>query len=374
MQQESRPVWQTFLRENWLYLLVLAFLIVFPHLVGWLTDSSPFGIQRGSRVVMRGEAAVWMAIVIEMFALAILVMSYNLMFGFTGVLSLGHALFFGIGGYTVGLMVQESGLNANLSLLIGCVLTLVITGIVGFLMGLVSLRLRGIYFAIFTLAVAEMGWIWVGRWPLTNGEDGFTLSELPTWIDPSSSRINLYYVGLIAFVLTFLFIRRLVNSPTGRVFQAIRENEERAKAIGFNTLYYKLFSITVASMMAGGAGVLHGLLNEKLGPEMFSVVFTVDALLMTIIGGIGTFTGPVLGAGGLYLADSLLRDAVITIGETTISISDSWTLILGLIFVVVVLVFPLGIVGTWRKFWMSRRARKRREDASQRDTAPATGD
>jgi len=215
---------------------------------------------------------------------------------------------------------------------------------------LVSLRLRGIYFAIFTLAVAEMVWIFIGRWTVTNGEDGFTISELPQWIDPSQNRLNLYYVGLALFVFTFLFIRRLVKSPAGSVFQAIRENEERAQAIGYNTLRYKLLSITVAGMMAGMAGILHGILNKKLGPEMFGVTFTVDSLLMSIIGGIGTFTGPVLGASGLHLADTLFRDAVFTIGSTEINVGESWLMILGFIFILVVLVFPYGIVGTWVRF------------------------
>jgi branched-chain amino acid transport system permease protein len=198
-----------------------------------------------------------------------------------------------------------------------------------------------------------MAWIFIGRWPVTNGEDGFSLSTMPQWLDPSQNRINLYYLGLALFVFVFLFIRRVVNSPTGSVFQAIRENEERAQTIGYHTLRYKLLAIVMAGMMAGMAGILHGVLNKKLGPEMFGVTYTVDALLMTIIGGVGTFTGPILGAGGLHLLNTQFRDYVLVIGDVSINIGDSWLLIQGIIFIVVVLVFPYGIVGTWRR-WQAR--------------------
>lgn len=364
MQEQNRSWIMQFLRDNWLFILFVGVMIVLPHAIGWFTDSSPFGVERGSRIIMRGRSAFWQSILIEVFVLAILVMSYNLMFGFTGVISFGHALFFGLGGYTIGMLWQFTNIDPNLGLLLGVLLTIAITGTIGFLIGLVSLRLRGIYFAIFTLGVAEMVWIYVGRWAYTGGEDGFSIARLPDWIDPSQSRLNLYYIGLVLFALTFIFIYLLVKSPTGSVFQAIRENEERAKTIGYNTLRYKLFSITVASVMAGLAGLLHAILNKKLGPEMFGVSHTVDALLMTIIGGVGTFTGPVLGASSLHISDVLLRDADITIDLLLFefNVGESWILILGLIFILVVMVFPYGIVGTiyrvrsWLSSKLSRKA------------------
>ncbi len=347
-----------FLKENWLYLTVLVLLILLPHLIGWATDSSPLGVQRGDRFIMRGQSTYWQSVFIELFALAILVMSYNLMFGFTGVISFGHALFFGGGAYITGMTLEFMGLEPTLGLLVGVLLTLGICGLLGLTIGLATLRLRGVYFAIFTLAIAEMVWVFFGRFPATNGEDGLTLKSLPTFIDPTQNRIFLYYIALAAFAFTFFFIRRLVSSPTGRVFQAIRENEERAKAIGYHTLRFKLFAITVASTMAGGAGILHGILNKSARPEYLSVTHTVDALLMTIIGGVGTFVGPVLGAAGLELADVLLRDAKLTLGTTVINVGESWNFLLGLVFIVVVLVFPYGIVGTWHRWRAQRRKPK----------------
>ncbi len=340
------------LRENWLYSLIFMGLIFFPFIVGWLTDSNPMGVARGDRMIMRGESVRWQAVLIELFILSILAMSYNLMFGFTGVVSFGHALFFGLGGYTLGMVLEYTSLDTGTAVVVGVLAGVIICGVVGLLMGLVSLRLRGVYFAIFTLAVAEMFFIYFGRLPLTRAEDGFPISELPTWLDPAQSRLNYYYITLLLFVSVFLFIRRLMNSPTGAVFKAVRENEDRAQAIGYNTLRYKLLSIILAGMIAAIAGMLQILLNKKVGPEILGISNTVNPLLMTIIGGIGTFTGPVIGAGGLHLLDTVLRESVITIGNASIRIADVWELILGGIFIVTVIIFPQGIVGTWRK-WRS---------------------
>jgi branched-chain amino acid transport system permease protein len=337
------------LQHNWLQWVVLLFLLFFPFIMQLFTGDSPFGEVRGDRMMMRGESVRWQAVFIEIYALAILVMSYNLMFGFTGVISFGHALFYGLGGYLMALILEYSGLNANLGLLVSVLIVLAVTGVIGFIVGLVSLRLRGVYFAIFTLAVAEMGWLYFRGLGLTNGEDGLAIQNLPAWIDPTRNRIAVYYVGLALFVFTYVLIRRLVNSPAGTVFQAIRENEERAQAIGYDTLRYKLLSITVAGMLASLAGMLFAILSKRANPELLGVGNTVDALLMTIIGGVGTFTGPVIGASGLHLLDVFLRDAVITIGSVTINIGERWLLLLGFIFVLVVLVFPYGVIGTWNR-------------------------
>jgi branched-chain amino acid transport system permease protein len=187
------------LRENWLPALILIGLILFPFIVGWLTDSSPVGVPRGDRMIMRGESVRWQAVLIELFILAILAMSYNLMFGFTGVVSFGHALFFGVGGYVLGLALEYTGWETGLALVVGIVAGMAICGVLGLLIGLVSLRLRGVYFAIFTLAIAEMFFIFFGRWSLTRAEDGFAISHLPAIIDPSLNRLNSYYLTLALF-------------------------------------------------------------------------------------------------------------------------------------------------------------------------------
>ena len=335
------------------YLLVLAGLILLPHIVGWITGDSPFGV--GGRP--RGQSIYWQGLMIEVFILAVLAMSYNLLFGFTGVISFGHALFFGVSGYILGIFLEKSGLGMDLAFGTGIILGIVIAGVLGFIVGLVSLRLKGVYFALFTLAVAEMFFIYATRWAFTSAEDGFPVGDIPDWINPTRERLTFYYIALVLLILTFVFIRRLMQSPTGAVLLAIRENEERAKSIGYHTLRFKLFSITVSAMLAASAGILYMLYNKKVGPELLSLTFTIDPLLMTIIGGLGTFAGPVLGAGVLHLSDRLLRDTIFMIGATEIHVGDFWNLILGIAFIAVVMIFPQGIVGTWQR-WRQRASDK----------------
>ncbi|MCK6577773.1 MAG: branched-chain amino acid ABC transporter permease [Anaerolineae bacterium] len=340
------------LASNWFYVVLMIALIILPHAIGWVSGDSPFGV-RGRPV---GQSIYWQGILIEVFVLAVLAMSYNLVFGFTGVISFGHALFFGIGGYILGVVLEYTDLTGEVGLLIGIGLTLIISAVLGLVIGMVTLRLRGVYFAMFTLAVAEMFYIFFSRLALTRAEDGFALTELPVWIDPTRSRLTFYYIALALLAATFLFIRRLIFSPTGAVLLAVRENEERARTIGFDTLRFKLLAITLAGMIASLAGLVQVILNKKVGPEVLNVSNTIDPLLMTIIGGAGTFTGPVIGAAGLHLGDRLLRDLVIEVGGASIDIGANWALILGIVFILVVLVFPYGIVGTFRR-WRTKQAK-----------------
>ncbi len=342
---------QRTLKENWHYLLLLVFFILFPFIVQWFTGDGATGINGRQR----GQSVYWQGLMIEVFIFSILAMSYNLIFGFTGVISFGHALFFGVGGYAVAIAIEKVGLGATWGVPVGALVGITVAAGLGLLVGLVSLRLRGVYFALFTLAVAEMFFIYFRSFDYTQSEDGFSVSELPLWLNPTRSRLTFYYFTLVLAVLLFWFIRRLMSSPVGAVLLSIRENEERAEAIGYNTLNFKLFAITIASMMASGAGILYVILNKKVGPEILGLNFTVDPLLSTIIGGTGTFIGPVLGAAGIHLSDRMLRDAVFTVGNMQIDVGASWNVILGAAFILVVIVFPRGIVGTWNE-WRTRAA------------------
>ena len=325
------------LKQNWAYLLAVTALVLFPFIVQWLTGDSA--------TARRGESVYWQGILIEVFILAVLAMSYNLIFGFTGVISLGHALFFGVGGYSLAIFMERLSDGAAWGLVAGILVGLVLAAILGLIVGLVSLRLRGVYFALFTLAVAEMFFIYFSRFAYTNAEDGFSLGAIPTWIDPTRARLNYYYLTLVLMVLTFIVVRRLISSPVGAVLLAVRENEERAQAIGYNTLNYKLFAITISSVLASVAGMLHVLFNKKVGPEVLGLNFTVDPLLSTIIGGAGTFIGPVLGTAGIHLSERMLRDVSID----AVLLTVNWNVIIGVTFIVVVILLPRGIVGT---FWM----------------------
>jgi branched-chain amino acid transport system permease protein len=349
---------RNFLQENWLYLLLLGGMLIFPFVVGWMTGSDP----TPNRAREAGESSYWQSVLIQVYIFAILAMSYNLMFGYTGVVSFGHALFFGVGAYGVGIAVKH--LHLDFWMAVG--FALIISALLGLVLGLVSLRIKGVYFAIFTLAFAQIFFILAKNRLLadiTGAEDGFFFS-VPDWMNPiPKNRLTFYYMTVTSLVFVYVFVRRLVNSPTGRVFQAIRENEDRAKAIGYNTLTYKLTSIMLAGVLASLAGILHVILNNKQPlPSLLGATYTIDPLLATLLGGAGTFAGPGLGAGVLHLGEEALRSLNFTIGETVFNIGKYWALALGIAFIVVVMVFPNGIVGTWLR-WRARRKASSKKDA-----------
>lgn len=339
----EHPAWRRTLQSNGLLLAFTAFLIIFPWLVGAVSGTDA--------TARRGEAVFQQSLMIEYLVFAMLAMSYNLMFGFTGVISFGHAMFFGMGGYLAGGIMRA--MPGEAGVLVAVVAVVVVCAVVGMLISFVSLRLRGVYFAMFTLAIAEITFLFMRRNPATGGEDGFRVSGLPEWFDPASNRIVYYYIVVVIFLAMFLLIRRLIASPTGAVLLGIRENENRARAIGYNTLRFKVLAITLAGVLAGIAGILLAFLNKKAGPELLAVNFTVNPLLETIVGGVGTFTGPVIGALALGWLNRQLRNATLTIGALSIDIGGSWAIILGVIFIAAVILFPYGIVGTFHR-WRAR--------------------
>jgi len=325
------------LRENGWYLLAVMALVALPFIIGWRTESS---------VCVRGKAFFWEAIFVDVFTVAILAISYNLMFGFAGVVSFGHAAFFGTGAYGVGLLMHHLGWPWWL----GIMATLFAGALIALVKGVVGLRIRGLYFALFTLAFAQVFYLLAGNRLMANitgAEDGFTF-DVPDWLNITKNRLFLYYLALLALVLAFWLVRRLMGSPTGRVLSALRDNEARAQMLGYNTFYFKLIAIVLAGVMATGAGVMRGLALKGASPEVLSLTYTFDPLLMTLVGGQATFAGPIVGAFGLHLVEDFVRDAAVTVGGVQINIGERWALILGVIFIVIVLAFPYGIVGTWQ--------------------------
>ena len=332
------------LRQNgWILLFFLA-LVVAPFIIAWNTDSS---------VCTRGRAFFWESILIDIFILAILALSYNLMFGFGGIVSFGHAAFFGTGVYTVGLLM----LRLEWPWWLATLAALMLGVLIALIMGFVGLRIHGLYFALFTLAFAEVLYLLAGNRIMANitgAEDGFTFT-VPDWLNTTTNRLFFYYMTLILLAAAFLLIRRLMSSPTGRVLHALRDNEERAQMLGYNTFHFKLIAIIISGVMATGAGVLRGLALKGASPNVLGLDFTMEPLLMTIIGGMGTYAGPVVGAFALHLTEQFLRDSVLTLGSLQIDIGEFWTLILGAIFILSVMIFPQGIVGTWSNLGLNTR-------------------
>ncbi len=274
---------------------------------------------------------------VEVYIWAVFALSYDILIGYIGILSFGHALFFGTGAYVVGMLLKHGQWNLFTAILLAVVAAALESLIIGFL----SLRVRGVYFAMVTLAFASAALILVDatdfrRW--TGAEDGLQGIPVPDFMNAIEHRLEFYYVALVFAVGVYLLVRRFVDSPSGRVWAAIRENEPRAISIGYNTLVFKVQATMVSGILASLAGVLYALWNRSATPFTLDTGTTINALLMTIIGGAGTLVGPMLGAGVLQLLGYWLN----------LLLGPIWQLVFGLIYVFLVLFFPYGIVGTWR--------------------------
>jgi branched-chain amino acid transport system permease protein len=212
------------------------------------------------------------------------------------------------------------------------------------------MRVRGHYFAMITLAMAEAIHILSKATDFvrfTGADEGLHGVGIPAWINPTQFRLRFYFIALAFAVLMYLLARRIVDSPTGRVFVAVRENESRARMIGYNPAVYRTIAFVVSAGIAGMAGALFSLWTMSATPSMTGSGMTVNALLMTILGGIGTLIGPMLGAAVLEISGHFFYQWF----------GARWPLVFGLIFIVLVMFLPYGIVGTWRlRSWQFRGA------------------
>ena len=298
----------------------------------------PFGLALlTGEPVDAGTPKFWQGMLAQVFILAVYAMSYDLLLGYTGILSFGHAMFFGTGAYVTAILLKHAGWD--LWQVLPAVLLVALAQ--GLIIGVLSLRVRGVYLAMVTLAFAQMFFILAEAsdfrdW--TGAEDGLHGVPVPDWLNPTGERLAFYFLTLGFCVLMYLIARRVVDSPAGRVMVAIRENELRAQVIGYNTFVYKLIAVTLSGMLAALAGLMNALWNLNATPSMLDVNTTINALLMTIIGGVGTLVGPLLGAGVLQLLGYWLNS----------TFGPRWPLIFGLVYLLIVLFFPYGLVGTWR--------------------------
>ena len=289
--------------------------------------------------------------VMKLLCFALFACAFNLLLGFTGLLSFGHAAFFGSAAYVTGWFIKAQGWTPELGMLAGAV----VAGLIGLLVGLVAIRRQGIYFAMITLAIAQMVYFICLQAPFTGGEDG--LQGVPRGklfgLISLENDTSLYYVVLAVFVLSFLFISRIVNSPFGQVLKMIRENEPRAISLGYQVDRYKLLAFVLSAALTGLAGSMKTLVMGFATLSDVHWSMSGEVILMTLLGGVGTFFGPVLGSGIVIALQNLLADKV-----------GSWvTVIIGVIFVLCVLAFRKGVVGELQAY------RQRRRDAALK--APA---
>ena len=274
---------------------------------------------------------------------AIFACAFNLLLGFTGLLSFGHAAFLGAAAYATGWLVRSAGLPPELGVLAG----MAFAALLGLGVGLIAIRRQGIYFAMITLAMAQMVYfVWL-QVPFTGGEDG--LQGVPRGklfgVLSLASDTTLYYVIAAVFVAVFLFIMRVVHSPFGQVLKAIRENEPRAISLGYDVDRYKLLAFVLSAALAGLGGALKTLVLgfATLSDAHWSL--SGEVILMSLLGGLGTFAGPVIGAFTIIGLQDYLADRV----------GSYVTVIIGAIFVVCVVAFRRGFVGELQA-WLKRRA------------------
>ena len=273
---------------------------------------------------------------------AIFACAFNLLLGYTGLLSFGHAAFLGLAAYSTGWLVRSAGWSPELGVLAGTALA----ALCGLAIGLIAIRRQGIYFAMVTLAMAQMVYFVFLQAPFTGGEDG--LQGVPRGkllgVLPLDNDITLYFVVLAVFVAVFLFIIRIVHSPYGQVLKAIRENEPRAVSLGYDVDRYKLLAFVLSTAIAGLAGSLKTMVLGFVTLTDAHWSLSGEVVLMTLLGGMGTFAGPVVGAFTIIGLQNFLADQV-----------GAWiNVIIGVIFVICVVAFRRGFVGEL-KAWLLRR-------------------
>lgn len=281
-----------------------------------------------------GQNRYLLSLLIGAFVFAVFAMSFDLLLGYTGIVSFGHALFFGAGTYAAALLAKYHGVGFWASL----ALAPAIAAVLALVIGALSLRVRGVYFAMVSMAFAEFFRVAAEKFSsVTGGSDGLSVQVAPDWAYGPRHRVELYLLTLTLAAVVYLALRRIIHSPFGRVLVAIRENEQRAAAIGYNVFAFKLGAIVLAGAVAAVAGVMYAATENFVVPTVLSTETTINVLLMTIIGGAGTLGGPALGAGVVRLAGTLLS-----------SYTDRWRLALGLLYALIVLFLPHGIAGLAR--------------------------
>ena len=280
--------------------------------------------------------------VMKLLCFAIFACAFNLLLGFTGLLSFGHAAFFGSAAYITGYLIKSQNFTPELGMVAG----MIGAGLIGLLVGLVAIRRQGIYFAMITMAIGQMVYFVCLQAPFTGGEDG--LQGVPRGalfgVLSLQSDTAMYYLVVAIFVACFLAISRIVHSPFGQVLKMIRENEPRAISLGYQVDRYKLLAFVLSAALTGLAGSLKTLIMGFATLSDVHWSMSGEMILMTLLGGVGTFFGPVTGAGIVIALQDTLADKV-----------GSWVnVIIGVIFVLCVLAFRKGIIGELQA-WLERR-------------------
>src|SRR5687767_3945272 len=279
-----------------------------------------------------GPLVIYPVFLMKVMCFALFACAFNLLLGYVGLLSFGHAMFLGIAGYTAAHAAKEWGLTPELAILCGAAAA----SVLGLASGLIAIRRQGIYFAMITLALAQMVYFFCLQAPFTHGEDGIQAvprGRLFGFIDLSDVKA-MYATVFVIFFGGFLLIYRVIHSPFGQVLKAIRENETRAISLGYDADRYKLLAFVISGTLSGLAGATSALVFQLAALNAVHWTMSGEVVLMTLVGGLGTVFGPVVGA------------LVVLAMENYLAQLGAWvTIVQGVIFVLCVLTFRRGIVG-----------------------------
>ncbi|MBU1341529.1 MAG: branched-chain amino acid ABC transporter permease [Proteobacteria bacterium] len=307
-----------------------------------------------------------MDVMAKIMIFTLVVASFDLLLGYTGILSFAHGMFFGIGAYSVALILYHSITPMWYHILFAVMISLVISIGLSLMIAFFSLRVKAIFFAMLTLALAEFAHILGVQWTsLTGGEDGISFvlpsifnfnQSLGTLFNtPINGRLIVYYLILVSVILLFAGLLRFIRSPLGRVLKAIRENEPRTIALGYETFGYQIYAIVFSASVASLGGILFSMWLCYVNPDsVFHTAIMVNILLMVLIGGMGTLYGSMIGAAFLIITENWLPGLLKSIAALTPenifvrNMADRWQLYFGILFVLVVIFFPKGVIGTIR--------------------------
>jgi branched-chain amino acid transport system permease protein len=276
---------------------------------------------------------------IMIFGIALL--GYDIIAGYTGLVSLGHAMFFGLGGYCAAYSTKALSTH-NLFPMLGVALLCALG--VGLLVGYFSIQTKGIFFVFLTLAFAQFFYLAAfNLTTITGGDNGITLPKVTigipkVWEVMVSRPLGFYYLALGFLVLAYLWCHRVISSPFGKILVAIRENEERVSFLGFNVRRIKMKAFMISAFLGVTAGVLYATYNDFVSPGMLHWTLSGDFILMSVLGGMGTLIGPVLGGA-----------IILYVGDLLSSLTENWMIFIGSFFVLTILFAPQGILGLMLK-------------------------
>ncbi|MDY6882107.1 MAG: branched-chain amino acid ABC transporter permease [Desulfatiglans sp.] len=274
-------------------------------------------------------------------------MSFNIVLGYGGMMSFGHAAFFGVGAYSSSLLLVKT----SCPMVLAFVIAPFAAAAAGVIIGYFSVRVKGtFYFAVITLSFAQLAYILAFKWrSFTFGDDGIQGIEVPSIISTDETYINFYFFALIILLICLYLLWRIVRSPFGMMLMTLRENPERAAFVGIKVENYRLIAFTISAFFSGVAGVLYALLETSVAPDVLFWSMSGEVILMGVLGGMHIFMGPALGATIMVLLNSFIT-----------SYTEYWGLFLGITLILIVLFFPKGVTGLIVEQYGALKGRKKR--------------